>query len=72
MYYIFQTKAEAEAKIAEITAAYFSNRPNGEWLTSKYCDVIECNEGWAVIANDVTGQFIQGTPQEITFNTPDL
>ena len=72
MYYVFQTKAEAESKVAEIIEAYFTTRPIGDWTTAKYCDVVECIEGWAVIADEVTSQFIQGTPQEITFNTPEI
>ena len=67
MHYVFQTKAEAEAKVAEISKGYFTTRPIGDWTTIKYCDVVECVEGWAVIADEVTSQFIQGTPIEITF-----
>lgn len=66
MHYIFQNKAEAEAKVAEISEAYFTTRPSGDWTTVKYCNIVECVEGWAVIADEVTSQFIQGTPQHIT------
>lgn len=72
MYFLFQNKAEAEAKVAEISEAYFTTRPMGEWVTAKYCDVVECVEGWAIIADEITSQFIQATPIEITFNTPEL
>lgn len=69
MYYVFQNKAEAEEKVNEITAAYFSGRPNGDWVTSKYCEVVECNEGYAIVADNFTSKYIQGTPQEITQQT---
>lgn len=67
MYFVLQNKTEAEAKVAEISEAYFTTRPIGDWTTIKYCDVVECIEGWAIIADNVTSQFIQGTPIEITF-----
>ena len=72
MYFVFNIKAEAEAKVAEISKGYFTTRPIGDWTTAKYCDVVECVEGLAIIADEVTSQFIQGTPIEITFNTPEI
>ena len=72
MYFVFPNKPEAEAKVAEISESYFATRPIGDWTTIKYCDVVECVEGWAIIADEVTSQFIQGTPIEITFNTPEI
>lgn len=69
MYFVFNIKTEAEVKVAEISEAYFTTRPIGDWTTIKYCDVVECLEGWAVIADDFTSQFINGTPIEIT--TPE-
>lgn len=72
MYFVFNTEAEADTKVAEISEGYFTTRPAGEWTTVKYCDIVECIEGYAIIADEVTAQYIQSAPQAITFPPSDI
>jgi hypothetical protein len=72
MYFVYNTEQEALTDIAKVNTGFFAPRPNGEYITDNYCLPVECNEGWAVIADEVTMKYIQGVPQEITFNTPEI
>ena len=72
MYFVYTTEAEALTDIAKVNVGFFAPRPQGEYITDNYCLPIECNEGWAVIADEVTSKYIQGTPQAITFPEIDI
>lgn len=76
MWYVYPTYEAAKAVADTVNANYIEPTPiqrgggrHGQHPTEvNYCLPIECNEGWAVIADEVTSKYIQGTPQEITFS----
>lgn len=74
MWYVYQTYKEAQTAADTVNANYIELAPvnqgsarHGVHPVSVYCQPIECVEGWAVIADEVTSQFINDTPQEITY-----
>lgn len=72
MYFLYTTEQEALNDIAKVNEGFFAPRPEGEYITDNYCLPVECNEGWAVIADEVTSKYIQGVPQEITFPQTEI
>jgi hypothetical protein len=80
MWYVYNTYEAAKAAADTVNANYIEPAPierggerHGQHPTEvNYCLPVECVEGWAVIADEVTSKYIQGVPQEITFNTPEI
>lgn len=75
MWYVYKTYDEAQAAADIVNANYIEPQPvnkgsdrHGQHpADTKYCEPIECLEGWAVIADEFTSQYLQGNPQSITF-----
>lgn len=75
MWYVYNTIEEAQAAAELVNANYIEPQPinkgkarHGIHPVSVYCQPVEYVEGWAVIADEFTSQYIQNTPQEITFD----
>lgn len=75
MYYIYKTLSEAQTAADKVNANYSEPEPinqggnrHGQHPTYvKYCEPMGCVEGWAIIADEFTSQYLQGKPQGITF-----
>jgi len=80
MWYVYNTIEEAQAAADLINANYTEPQPINQGkarhgqhpANTKYCEPMQCMEGWAIIADDFTSQYISGTPQEITPIEPEL
>jgi len=79
IYFVYNTLEEAQAAADLVNANYVEPQPinqghsrHGVHPVSVYCNPVECVEGWAVIADKFTSQYINIAPQEITFQNAQI